>query len=82
MRKNFVIMELTINIKDQKKIASFINHLRQFDYVEIVDVNEDNARIPVEHKTLLDERLKLVEEGKVTYKSWDLIKKKYETKDV
>lgn len=67
LRKNFVIMELTINIKDQKKIASFINHLRQFDYVEIVDVNEDYSEIPVEHKTLLDERLKLVEEGKVTY---------------
>ena len=82
MRKKIKIMELTINIKDQKKVASFINHLRQFDYVEIVDVNEDYSEIPDEHKTLLDERLKLVEEGKVTYKSWDLIKKKYETKDV
>ena len=75
-------MELTINIKDQKKIASFINHLRQFDYVEIIDVSEDISEIPVEHKKLLDERLKLVEEGKVTYKSWDLIKGKYETKGV
>ena len=82
MRKKIEIMELTINIKDQKKIASFINHLRQFDYVEIIDVNDDNSEIPVAHKTILDERLKLVEEGKVTYKSWDLIKKKYETKDV
>lgn len=75
-------MELTINIKDQKKIASFINHLRQFDYVEIIDVNEDNTEIPDVHKTLLDERLKLVEEGKTTYKSWDSIKKKYETKNI
>lgn len=82
MRKKIKIMELTINIKDQKKIVSFINHLRQFDYVEIVDVNEEYSEIPEEHKKLLDERLKLVEEGKVTYKSWDLIKKKYETKDV
>ena len=61
-------MELTINIKDQKKVASFINHLRQFDYVEIIDVNEENTEIPEEHKTLLDERLKLTEEGKATYK--------------
>ena len=75
-------MELTINIKDQKKVASFINHLRQFDYVEIIDVNEEITEIPEEHKTLLDERLKLVEEGKATYKSWDSIKKKYETKGV
>ena len=75
-------MELTINIKDQKKIASFINHLRQFDYVEIIDVNEENTEIPEEHKTLLDERLKLAEEGKATYKSWDSIKKKYEAKNV
>ena len=75
-------MELTINIKDQKKVASFINHLRQFDYVEIIDVNEETTEIPEEHKTLLDERLKLVEEGKATYKSWDSIKKKYETKGV
>ena len=75
-------MELTINIKDQKKVASFINHLRQFDYVEIIDVNEENTEIPEEHKTLLDERLKLAEEGKATYKSWDSIKKKYETKGV
>lgn len=75
-------MELTINIKDQKMVASFINHLRQFDYVEIIDVNEDNIEIPKEHKTLLDERLKLVEEGKTNYKSWDSIKKKYETKNV
>ncbi len=75
-------MELTINIKDKKQVASFIDHLRQFDYVEIIDVNEDNFEIPIEHKKLLDERLKLVEEGKVTYKSWDLIRLKYEKKGV
>ena len=75
-------MELTINIKEQKYIASFLNLIRQFDYVEIIDVKEDNSDTPVEHKILLDERLKRVEEGKITYKNWDLLKKKYEEKGV
>lgn len=75
-------MELTINIKEQKYIASFLNLIRQFDYVEIIDVKEDNSEIPVEHKILLDERLKRVEEGKITYKNWDLLKKKYEERGV
>jgi len=75
-------MELTINIKDQKHIASFLNLIRQFDYVEIIDVKEDVSDTPFEHKILLDERLKRVEEGKTTYKNWDLIKKKYEGKNV
>jgi hypothetical protein len=66
-------MELTINIKEQKYIASFLNLIRQFDYVEIIDVKEDNSETPVEHKILLDERLKRIEEGKITYKNWDLI---------
>lgn len=75
-------MELTINIKDQKHIASFLNLIRQFDYVEIIDVKEDDSDTPFEHKILLDERLNRVEEGKTSYKSWDLIKKKYEGKNV
>ena len=66
-------MELTINIKEQKYIASFLNLIRQFDYVEIIDVKEDNSETPIEHKILLDERLKRIEEGKITYKNWDLI---------
>lgn len=75
-------MELTINIKDQKNIASFLNLISQFDYVEIIEVKEDNSDIPIEHKILLDERLKRVEEGKTSYKNWDLIKKKYEGKSI
>jgi hypothetical protein len=75
-------MELTINIKEQKYIASFLNLIRQFDYVEIIDVKEDNSETPIEHKILLDERLKRIEEGKITYKNWDLLKKKYEERGV
>ncbi len=75
-------MELTIHIKDQENIATFLNLIKQFDYVEIVDVKGNNAEIPFEHKILLDERLKRVEEGKTSYKNWDLVKKKYEGKGV
>jgi len=73
-------MELTINIKDQKNIASFLNLIRKFDYVEIIDVKEDSFDLPVEHKILLDARLKRVEEGKTTFKDWNLVKSKYEGK--
>ena len=75
-------MELTINIKEQKYIASFLNLIRQFDYVEVIDVKEDNSETPIEHKILLEERLKRIEEGKITYKNWDLLKKKYEERGV
>ena len=50
--------------------------------MEIIDVKEDNSETPVEHKILLDESLKRVEEGKITYKNWNLLKKKYERKGV
>jgi hypothetical protein len=73
-------MELTINIKDPKDIASFLNLIRKFDYVEIVDVKENNPDLLTEHKILLDERLKRIEEGKTSFKNWDLIKTKYNGK--
>jgi hypothetical protein len=73
-------MELTINIKDKKNLASFLNLIRKFDYIEIVDVKEDSSDLPIEHKMLLDERMKRVEEGKTSFKNWDLVKRKYERK--
>lgn len=75
-------MELTINIKDQKDVASFLNLIRKFDYVEVIDIKEDSPDIPIEHKILLDERLKRVEEGKTTFKNWDLVKRKYDGKAI
>ena len=73
-------MELTINIKEQKDIASFLNLIRKFDYVEIVDVKENNPDLPIEHRRLLDERIKRVENKETTFKNWDSIKSKYEEK--
>jgi len=73
-------MELTISIKDPKDIASFLNLIRKYDYVEIVDVKENNPDFPIEHRILLEERLKRVEDGKTSFKNWDLIKNKYDGK--
>ena len=73
-------MELTINIKDPKNIASFLNLIRKFDYVEIVDVKENNPDLPIEHRLLLDERLKRIEDGNTSFKNWELIKNKYDGK--
>jgi hypothetical protein len=73
-------MELTINIKDQKYVASFLNLILKFDYIELVDVKEGVSEIPLEHKMLLDERIKDMEEGKTIFKNWDIVKRKYERK--
>lgn len=73
-------MELTISIKGQKNIAEFLNLIRTFDYVEIIDVKEGVADLPIEHIELLDKRLQKAEEGETSYQKWDIVKKKYEDK--
>lgn len=75
-------MELTVNIKEQSKIAAFLNLIKEIDYIEIVDVKEDLHELPTEHKDLLDKRMQRIENGEATFKKWDLIKKKYENKAV
>lgn len=62
------MMKLTIYIKEQKDIASFLNLIRKIDYVEIVDVKENDSDLPIEHRRLLNERLKRVESGETTFK--------------
>lgn len=75
-------MELTISIKEQSKLAFFIKLLNEFDYVEILDVKEEETPFPVEHKQLIDKRLERIERGETTFKSWDEIKKKYEKRAI
>lgn len=75
-------MELTVNIKEQSKIAAFLNLIKEMDYIEIVNVREGSSELPIEHEELLDERLQKIENGETTFKNWDLIKKKYENKVV
>ncbi|GEM_PF-973427 len=71
-------MELTVNIKEQSKIAAFLNLIKEIDYIEIVNVKEEMSELPIEHRDLLDKRLQEIENGKSSFKNWDLIKKKYE----
>jgi len=80
--KNKSKMELTISIKEQSKLAFFIKLLQEFSYIEILDINENILSIPVEHKLLLEQRLQRIINGETTFKSWDLIKEKYETAKV
>ena len=75
-------MELTVNIKEQSKIAEFLNLIKEIDYIEIVNVKEGLQELPTEHRDLLDKRLQRIESGETTFKNWDLIKKKYENKAV
>ena len=75
-------MELTVNIKEQSKIAAFLNLIKKFDYIEIVDVKEDVGETPLEHRDLLDKRLQRIEKGETAFKNWDLIKVKYVSKAI
>lgn len=75
-------MELTIDIKNQKHITALLNFIKNFDDVEIIDVKEGGTELPVEHKILLDERLKKIEEGKTSFKDWDSVKRKYANKTI
>ncbi len=73
-------MELTINIKEQSKIAAFLNLIKEMEYIEIVNVKENVLELPTEHKDLLEKRIQRIENGDTSFKKWDLIKKKYEEK--
>jgi hypothetical protein len=75
-------MKLTVNIKEQSKIAAFLNLIKEIDYIEIVEVKEESHELPAEHKDLLDKRLQSIENGETAFKKWDLIKKKYEDKAI
>ena len=75
-------MELTVNIKERSKIAAFLNLIKDIDYIEIVDVKEDNEELPVEHRILLDKRLQKIENGEAAFKNWDVMKRKYENKAI
>ncbi len=75
-------MELTLSVKKHAKIPLFLKLLNEFENIEIVDIKEDEQLLPQEHRKLLDERLKRIENGETTFRDWDLIKKKYEKETV
>ncbi len=75
-------MELTVSIKEQSKIAAFLELIKTMDYIEIVDVKETSEDIPAEHRDLLEKRLQRVESGESQFKNWDVIKDKYERKSI
>ncbi len=52
--------------------------LQEFHYIEITDMQDDTPNFPDEHKTLLDERLVRIERGETSFRSWEIIKQRYE----
>jgi len=50
---NINIMELTISIKERTKLEFLIQLLKEFEYVEIIDIKEDEILLPIEHQELL-----------------------------
>ena len=75
-------MELTINIKEQSKIDTFLNLLAKMEYVEIINIKENGSSIPSEHRDALSTRLNKIRNGETTFRSWDLIKKQFENKNL
>lgn len=75
-------MKLTVSIREQSKIATFLNLIKEMDYVNIVDVVEEPEEIPSEHRDLLDKRLLRIKNGEATFKDWNLIKRKYEGEEI
>ncbi len=75
-------MELTVNIREQSKIAAFLTLIKEMDYVEIIDVKEDTGELPLEHRKLLQNRLKRIKKGETVFRNWDLVKQTYEEKTV
>jgi hypothetical protein len=75
-------MLLTISIKEKFKFAFFIKLLKEFNYVEIIEINDEDTQIPNSHKEILENRLKKIEKGETDFKNWDTIKSKYETKKI
>ena len=64
-------MKITVNIKEQEKIATFLNFIKEIDYIEIVNLKEESQELPAEHRDLLDKRFKT---GGTTFNYWGLIK--------
>lgn len=71
-------MELTISLKEENKLSFLVELLQEFDFIEILDIKENETVLYSEHMQLLSDRLKNIEEGTAHFRSWDLIKTQYE----
>lgn len=67
-------MELVLNITEKNKIDLFLNLIKEFSFVELVSVNDNEFNIPENHRELLDQRIQSIDSGGATFRSWDVIK--------
>ncbi len=75
-------MELTINIKEHHKADFFIKLLKEFDFIEITNIKDDDILLPQEHKKILEKRLKQIDNDETNFRDWDEIKQEYEKKTI
>ncbi len=70
-------MELVLNITEKNKIDLFLNLIKEFSFVELVSVNDNESNIPENHRELLDQRIQAIDAGEASFRSWDVIKNEY-----
>ncbi|MCD4665513.1 MAG: addiction module protein [Bacteroidales bacterium] len=47
--------------------------------MKIIDLEKEEIQLPKEHRDLLEERLRRIEDGKAIFKIWENIKGKYQS---
>ncbi len=63
--------QITLNI-DENKFKIFLNFIKTLEYVSVSD---EEITIPLEQQQEVEERLKLIQEGKMKTRSWNEAKK-------
>lgn len=71
-------MELVLNITEKNKIDLFLNLIKEFSFVELVSVNDNEFNIPENHIELLDQRIQAIDADEATFRNWKVIKNEYE----
>lgn len=62
--------QITLNI-DESKFKAFLSFIKTLDYVSV----SDEIDVPKEQQVEAERRTKLVEEGKMSIRSWNEAKK-------
>ena len=75
-------MKLVLNIKQGSEISNFLDLIRNKEYIEILEIKDDNDKTSSFHQDLIKKRLLKIEKGEETFKDWKLIKEKYQGKSV
>lgn len=70
--------QLLLNISDEKKATKLIEFLRTLNYINVLELSEENIVISHADKKLMRQRLDNAKEE--DFKKWDEIKEKFDSK--